>query len=378
MDKPIYLDYMATTPVDPRVAKKMQPYLTDVFGNAASFHFYGHQAKTAIENARSQVATLLNTDPKNIIWTSGATEANNLAIKGIMYFYQHQGNHIVTCKTEHKSVLDICKYLETQGFKVTYLTPKPDGLIDLYTLEQALRPETILASIMHVNNEIGVIQDIAAIGDLLRARGVLLHVDATQSVGKLPIDLQKLKVDLISFSGHKIYGPKGVGALYLRPKLHLVPQIHGGQQEQGIRSGTLATQQIVGMGEALHIASQEMSQEYKRLLRLHQSLWQELQNLDNVYLNGSLTQRIAGNLNISFSDIDGELLLAALQDLALSTAAACTKAVLEPSHVLKALDVPHNLALNTIRISLGRFTSAAEIDFTIKYIKNTVTKLRTK
>lgn len=377
MNKPIYLDYMATTPVDPRVAKKMQLYLTQdgIFGNAASSHFYGQQAKAANDNARDQIATLLNTNPKNIIWTSGATEANNLAIKGIMYFYQHQGNHIIICKTEHKSVLDTCKYLETQGFKVTYLTPKADGLIDLYTLEQALRPETILASIMHVNNEIGVIQDIAAIGDLLRTRGVLLHVDATQSVGKIPIDLQKLKIDLMSFSGHKIYGPKGIGALYLRPKLHLAPQIHGGEQEQGVRSGTLATHQIVGLGEALHLASQEMLQENQRLLALRQRLWQALQNLSNVYLNGSLTKRIAGNLNISFSDIDSELLLAALPALALSTAATCTK---EPSHVLKALDVPHDLVLNTIRISIGRFTSEAEIDFTARYITEIVTKLRTK
>ena len=380
MSKPIYLDYMATTPVDPRVAKKMQLYLTNdgIFGNSASLHFYGHQAKTAIEDARWQVANLINNDPKSIIWTSGATEANNLAIKGATYFYQHQGTHIVTCKTEHKSVLDSCKYLETQGFSVTYLTPKPDGLIDLHILEQALRPDTILVAIMHVNNEIGVIQDIAAIGELTHSRGILFHVDATQGIGKIPLDLQKLKIDLLAFSAHKIYGPKGIGALYIRqqPKLHLVPQIHGGEQEYGVRSGTLATQQIVGMGEALHIAAQEMITENDRLLALREHLWQEIKSLGNVYLNGSLTNRIAGNLNISFGDIDSELLLAALKDIAISSAAACTKAILEPSHVLKAIGVPNQLALNTIRISIGRFTNETEIDFTIKHIKEIVTKLR--
>lgn len=376
--KPIYLDYMATTPVDPRVAKKMLPYLTDnsSFGNSASTHFYGYQAKAAIEDARVQVATLVNSDPKSIVWTSGATEANNLALKGAACFYQRQGKHIITCKTEHKSVLDVCRYLETQGFSVTYLTPKPDGLIDLGTLEQAVRSDTILVSIMHVNNEIGVIQDIAAIGELTRAHGILFHVDATQSVGKIPIDLRQLKIDLMSFSAHKIYGPKGIGALYIKqqPKLHLVPQIHGSEQEQGLRSGTLATHQIVGMGEALQVANQEMASENQRLLVLREHLWQGIKNLGNVYLNGSSTNRIAGNLNISFDNISGELLLAALKDLALSSTATCNKA--QVSYVLKAIGVPDKLALNTLRISFGRFTTETEIEFVIKHVKKIVLKIR--
>ena len=378
MSKPIYLDYMATTPIDPRVAKKMLPYLIGdcTFGNSASQHSYGYQAKAAIEDARLQVAALINSDPKSIIWTSGATEANNLAIKGAACFYQRQGKHIVTCKTEHKSVLDTCKYLETIGFSVTYLTPKSDGLIDLQMLEQSLQPDTILVSIMHVNNEIGVIQDIAAIGELTRSRGILLHVDATQSVGKISIDLQKLKIDLMSFSAHKLYGPKGIGSLYIRqqPKLHLVPQIHGGKQEHGLRAGTLATHQIVGMGEALQIAQQEMAGENKYLLVLRERLWQEIKNLGNIYLNGSLTNRIAGNLNVSVGDIDGELLVAALKDLALSTASTC--ALGQQSYVLKAIGVQDKLALNTLRISIGRFTTEAEIDFAIKHIKEVVLKLR--
>jgi cysteine desulfurase len=378
MIKPIYLDYMATTPIDPKVAKKMQFYLTDnsVFGNSTSQHFYGFQANAAIEDARLQVATLINTTPESIVWTSGASEANNLAIKGSVYFYQRQGKHIVTCKTEHKSVLDSCKYLETQGFSVTYLTPKQDGLIDLQTLKQVLRPDTILVSIMHVNNEIGVIQDIAAISELTHSQGILFHVDATQSIGKIPIDLQKIKIDLMSFSAHKICGPKGIGALYIRqkPKLHLVPQIHGGEQEHGIRSGTLPTHQIVGMGEACNIANQEMVSENQRLLTLREHLWQELKSLGNIYLNGSLTNRVSGNLNISFEDIDGELLVAALKDVALSSSAACNKT--QTSHVLKAIGVPDKLAFNTIRISIGRFTTAAEIELVIKHIKKIVTKLR--
>lgn len=376
--RPVYLDYMATTPVDSRVAKKMLPYLTDdsSFGNSASKHFYGYQAKVAVEDARQQVATLINSDPKSIVWTSGATEANNLALKGAACFYARQGKHIITCKTEHKSVLDVCRYLETQGFSVTYLTPKPDGLIDLGTLEQAVRSDTILVSIMHVNNEIGVIQNIAAIGELTHAHGILFHVDATQSVGKIPIDLQQLKIDLMSFSAHKIYGPKGIGALYIRqqPKLHLVPQIHGGEQEHGLRSGTLATHQIVGMGEALHIAKQEMASENQRLLALRDRLWQGIKNLGSVYLNGSLTNRIAGNLNISFANISGELLLAALKDLALSSTAACNQ--MQGSYVLKAIGVPDKLALNTLRISIGRFTTEAEIETAIKHINKVVAKLR--
>lgn len=376
--KPIYLDYMATTPIDPRVAEKMQFYLTNelAFGNSASQHFYGYQAKAAIEDARLQVANLINGDPKGIVWTSGATEANNLAIKGATIFYQRQGKHIVTCKTEHKSVLDTCKYLETQGFRVTYLTPKSDGLIDLEILEQALQPDTILVSIMHVNNEIGIIQNISDISNLTRARGILFHVDATQSVGKIPIDLQQLKVDLMSFSAHKVYGPKGIGALYIRqqPRIHLAPQIHGGEQEGGIRSGTLATHQIIGMGKALEISAQEMIDENHRLLGLRMQLWQAIKSLGNVQINGSLTNRIAGNLNISFDDIDGELLLAALKDLALSAASTCNKG--QSSYVLKAIGVPNKLILNTLRISIGRFTTTTEIEFTAKHIKEVVNKLR--
>ncbi len=378
MSKPIYLDYMATTPVDPRVAKKMLHYLTDdcSFGNSASKHFYGYLAKMAIEDARQQVATLINSNPNSIVWTSGATEANNLAIKGAACFYQRQGKHIVTCKTEHKSVLDTCKYLETIGFSVTYLTPKTDGLIDLHTLKQALQADTILVSLMHVNNEIGVIQDIAAIGELTRSRGILLHVDAAQSVGKIPIDLEQLKIDLMSFSAHKIYGPKGIGALYIRqqPKLHLAPQIHGGQQEYGLRSGTLAPHQIVGMGEAMRIAQQEMMDENQRLLALRKHLWQEIKKLGNIRLNGSLTDRIAANLNVSVDDINGELLLAALKDLAISTATTCNLG--QPSYVLKAIGVQDKLAQNTLRISIGRFTTKIEIDFVIKHIKEVVLKLR--
>lgn len=371
---------MATTPVDPRVAKKMQLYLIGdcTFGNSASQHFYGYQAKDAIDNARLQVAALINSDPKSIIWTSGATEANNLAIKGAACFYKRQGKHIVTCKTEHKSVLDTCKYLETIGFSVTYITPKSDGLIDLCTLEQALLPDTILVSIMHVNNEIGTIQDIAAIGELTRKHGILFHVDATQSVGKIPIDLQKLKIDLMSFSAHKVYGPKGIGALYIRqqPKLHLVPQIHGGQQEYGYRSGTLATHQIVGMGEALKIAHLEMIDENQRLWELRERLWRGIKDLGNIYLNGSLTDRIASNLNISFDIGDSKILSTTLKKLALSTASTCNNG--QPSYVLKAIGVQDRIALNTLRISIGRFTTEAEIDFTIKNIKEVVLSLRLK
>lgn len=378
MSKPIYLDYMATTPIDPRVVNKMLPYLSNngVFGNAASQHFYGYQAKEAIDNARLQVATLINTSPISIVWTSGATEANNLAIKGAANFYQRQGKHIITCKTEHKSVLDACKYLETQGFNVTYLTPQADGLIALAALEQALRPDTILVSIMHVNNEIGVIQDIANIGKLIKNHGALFHVDATQSVGKIPIDLQQLKIDLMSFSAHKVYGPKGIGALYInqQPKLHLVPQIHGGEQEHNIRPGTLATHQIVGMGEALQIAAQEMQTEQLRLLALRDSLWQEIKSLGKVQVNGSAINSIANNLNISFDDIDGELLLAALKDLALSSGSTCNLG--HGSYVLKTIGLSNKLILNTLRISLGRFTTEKEIKFAAKHIKEVVIKLR--
>lgn len=372
---------MATTPIDPRIKKKMLPYLCsiddDFFGNPASNHYYGYQAKAALEEAREQVAALVNCDPKSIIWTSGATEANNLAIKGAASFYQRQGKHIVTCKTEHKSVIDTCKYLETQGFEVTYLIPEPDGLIDLNKLEKALRQDTILISIMHVNNEIGVIQNIKKIGKLTRSRGILFHVDAAQSAGKIPIDLKKLNVDLMSFSAHKIYGPKGIGALYIRtqPKLHLIAQIHGGEQENSFRSGTLATHQIVGMGEALKIAALEMQVEGERLLALRKKLWLEIKNLENIHINGSISNRIYNNLNISFDNIDSELLLASLKNIAISTAAACSKSTIEPSHVLQAIGVPRNLILNSIRISLGRFTTENDIDKAVEHINTVVTIL---
>ena len=378
MTKPIYLDYMATTPIDPRVAQKMIPYLNEFFGNPASKHYYGYQAQAAVEEARAQVAALVNCDPKSIIWTSGATEANNLALKGAAYFYSRQGKHIVTGKTEHKSVLDPCKYLATQGFDVTYLTPKPDGLINLEDLEKALRQDTILVSIQHVNSEIGVIQNIKNIGELTRSRGILFHVDAAQSAGKIPIDLQKLKIDLMSFSSHKIYGPKGAGALYVRshPKLHLTPQLHGGDQENNLRAGTLATHQIVGMGEAFYIAALEMQDEGKRLLALREKLWQGIKSLGNIYINGSSSNRIQGNLNVSFGDIDSELLLAALKDLAVSTTSACTRSSTTPSYVLQAIGVPKNLILSSIRFSIGRFTTETEINNAIKHINEVVAKLR--
>lgn len=380
MAKPIYLDYMATTPIDPRVVAKMLPYLSSIdnglFGNPASKHYYGYQAMGAVEEARAQVATLVNCDPKNIIWTSGATESNNLAIKGAAQFYQRQGKHIITCKTEHKAVLDPCKYLETMGFEVSYLTPEKDGLIDLNKLEQALRPDTILVSIMQVNNEIGVIQDIKNIGELTRKRGILFHVDAAQSNGKIPIDLQNLKVDLMSFSAHKIYGPKGIGALYIRPKLHLIPQIHGGEQENHLRAGTLATHQIVGMGEALHIAASEIKTEGKRLLMLRNKLWDGIKNLGDVYLNGSMENRIHNNLSVSFDNIDGELLLAALKDIAVSTTSACSSTITQPSHVLTAIGVPNQLIPSTIRFSIGRFTTELEINATVQHLNEVITKLR--
>lgn len=381
MRLPIYLDYMATTPVDPRVAAKMQDYLTidGVFGNAASQHIYGTQAQEAIEIARHQVATLINASPESIIWTSGATEANNLAIKGAANFYKRQGTHIVTLKTEHKAVLDPCKYLENNGFTVTYLTPQSDGLIDLAKLEEALRNDTILVSIMHANNEIGVIQNIAAIAALTRARGILLHVDAAQSAGKIPIDVQKMPVDLLSLSAHKVYGPKGIGALYIRqkPRLHLEPQMHGGDQEHKIRSGTLATHQIVGMGKAFELALQEMAAESERLLHLRQKFWQGIKDLGGLTINGAIEQRLPGNLNISFDDIPNEIMLTALKDLAVSTAAACHKAIFTPSYVLQALGVSAEAALNAIRFSFGRFTTEAEIDYAIAHINKVVTTLRT-
>lgn len=376
--KPIYLDYMATTPVDSRVIEKMLPYLLQEsgFGNPSSKHFYGYQAKDAIQTARAQVADLFNTEPNSIFWTSGATEANNLAIKGAALFYQRQGRHIITCQTEHKSVLDTCRYLATQGFDITYLQPNSDGLLDTKNIEQAIRKDTILISIMHVNNEIGVIQDIAKISEIAAKHGALFHVDAAQSAGKIPIDLKELKIDLLSISAHKIYGPKGIGALYVRqqPKLHLVPQMHGGEQQNGMRSGTLPVHQIVGMGEALYIAKQEILIDSERLLKLRNKLWDGIKNILGIQLNGSLNNRINNNLNISFTDIDGEILLAALANLALSSGSTCING--QSSYVLKALGVDHRTISNTLRISIGRFTTEEEIDFTINNICNIVDELQ--
>lgn len=382
MEKPIYLDYMATTPLDPRVKQKMVPYLDSIdsifFGNPISKHFYGYQAAAAVTEAREQIAALINCDPSELIFTSGATEANNLAIKGACNFYQRQGKHLITCATEHKSVIDTCKYLETQGFTISYLIPQSDGLIDLGELQHTLRRDTILVSIMHVNNEIGVIQNLKKISVLTRNHGTLFHVDAAQSVGKLPLNLKEIPIDLISLSAHKIYGPKGIGALYVRanPKLHLTPQLHGGEQENQLRAGTLATHQIVGMGEAYRLAALSMVEEGKRILYLREKLWDGIKNLGEVYLNGSLTHRLPGNLNVSFDQIDNGLLLPALKDLALSAASACLKSNQEPSYVLKALGVPERLILNSIRFSLGRFTTEQEIDLAVQHITEVVTKLR--
>jgi len=381
MKLPIYLDYSATTPVDPRVAEKMCAYLTPdgIFGNPASrSHAFGWAADEAVKQARAQVAGLINADPREIIWTSGATESDNLAIKGVAHFNRRKGKHIVTCKTEHKAVLDTCRQLEREGFEVTYLEPESNGLIDLAKLEAALRDDTILVSIMHVNNEIGVIQDIAAIGELTRERGIVFHVDAAQSAGKVPIDTQALKVDLMSFSAHKIYGPKGIGALYVRrkPRVRLEAQMHGGGHERGLRSGTLATHQIVGMGEAFHIAAEEMEEENRRIRRLRDRLWQGMQDMEEIYLNGDMEQRIAGNLNVSFNFIEGESLIMALKDIAVSSGSACTSASLEPSYVLRALGRSDELAHSSIRFTIGRFTTEEEIDYTVRLIRDKVAKLR--
>ena len=381
MKLPIYMDYSATTPVDPRVAEKMCSYLTQEgwFGNPASrSHAFGWDAEAAVEEARREVAALVNADPKEIVWTSGATESDNLAIKGVAHFYRKKGKHVVTCKTEHKAVLDTCRQLEREGFEVTYLDPEPNGLIDLRKLEAALRNDTILVSIMHVNNEIGVIQDIGAIGEITRERKILFHVDAAQSAGKVPIDLAQLKVDLMSFSAHKIYGPKGVGALYVRrkPRVRLEAQMHGGGHERGMRSGTLPTHQIVGMGEAFRIARQEMAAENERVLALRQRLWDGLQDMEQVFLNGDEERRVAGNLNVSFAFVEGESLIMALKDLAVSSGSACTSASLEPSYVLRALGREDELAHSSIRFTLGRFTTPEEVDYAVDKIRNQVGRLR--
>jgi len=375
------MDYSATTPVDPRVAEKMCRYLTPEgkFGNPASrSHSFGWEAEDAVGEARRHVAELVNADPKEIVWTSGATESDNLAIKGVAHFYRKRGRHIVTAKTEHKAVLDTCRHLEREGFEVTYLDPRPSGLIDLADLEAALRDDTILVSIMHVNNEIGVIQDIEGIGEMTRARKILFHVDAAQSVGKVPIDLKRMDIDLMSFSAHKIYGPKGIGALYVqrKPRVRLEAQMHGGGHERGMRSGTLATHQIVGMGEAFRIARAEMAAENEHVLALRRRLWDGLKDMEQVVLNGDRDRRVAGNLNLSFAFVEGESLIMALKDLAVSSGSACTSASLEPSYVLRALGREDELAHSSIRFSLGRFTTAEEVDFAVEKIREQVERLR--
>ena len=377
--RPVYLDYSATTPVDPRVVEKMVPWLYENFGNPASrSHAYGWDAEEAVEQARAEVAALINADPREIIWTSGATESDNLAIKGAAQFYASRGKHIITVKTEHKAVLDPCRDLERQGFKVTYLDVQDNGLLDIEAFKKALRPDTILASVMHVNNEIGVIQDIAAIGEICRDKGVIFHVDATQAAGKVEIDMQALKVDLASFSAHKVYGPKGIGALYVRrkPRVRLEAQMHGGGHERGFRSGTLATHQIVGMGEAFRLARLEMAAENERIRALRDRLYQGLSQIEEVYVNGDMTQRIPHNLNISFNYVEGESLIMAIKELAVSSGSACTSASLEPSYVLRALGRNDELAHSSIRFTLGRFTTEQEIDFAIKLVVDRVAKLR--
>ena len=376
---PIYLDYSATTPVDPRVAEKMIPYLTEQFGNPASrSHSFGWSAEKAVENAREEVAKLVNADPKEIVWTSGATESNNLAIKGAAHFYKGKGKHLITMKTEHKAVIDTMRELEREGYEVTYLDPQPDGLLDLEKFKAAIRPDTVLASIMLVNNEIGVIQDIAAIGEICREKGVIFHVDAAQATGKVVIDLAKLKVDLMSFSAHKTYGPKGMGALFVRrkPRIRLESQMHGGGHERGMRSGTLATHQIVGMGEAFRIAREEMATENERIRYLRDKLLKGLSDIEEVYVNGDMEQRVPHNLNISFNFVEGESLIMAIKDLAVSSGSACTSASLEPSYVLKALGRNDELAHSSIRFSIGRFTTEADIDYVISLLKNKIEKLR--
>ena len=376
---PIYLDYSATTPVDPRVAEVMIPHLCEHFGNPASrSHAYGWEAEAAVENARAEVAKLVICDPKEIVWSSGATESNNLAIKGAAHFYQTKGKHLITVKTEHKAVLDTCRELERHGFEVTYLTPLENGLLDLDAFLAAIRPDTILASVMLVNNEIGVVQDLAALGDICRSNGVIFHVDAAQATGKVEIDLAASKVDLMSFSAHKTYGPKGVGALYVRrkPRIRLEAQMHGGGQERGMRSGTLATHQIVGMGEAFRLARLEMASENARITALRDRLWAGLSEMAEVYVNGDLTQRVPHNLNVSFNFVEGESLIMAIKELAVSSGSACTSASLEPSYVLRALGRSDELAHSSIRFSIGRFTTEAEIDFAITLLKAKIGKLR--
>ncbi len=379
MKFPIYLDYSATTPVDPRVAQKMIPFLTEQFGNAASrSHAFGWEAEKAVEEARGHVAALLNADSKEIIWTSGATEGNNLAIKGAANFYKGKGKHIVTMKTEHKAVLDTVRELERQGFEATYLDPEQNGLLDLEKFRAALRPDTVLVSVMMVNNEIGVIQPIAEIGEICRSKGIIFHCDAVQAAGKIPIDLQKLKVDLLTVTAHKVYGPKGIGALYVRrkPRVRIEPQIHGGGHERGLRSGTLPTHQIVGMGEAFRIAKLEMAAESERIRALRDRLLAGFKDMEEVYVNGDLERRIPGNLNVSFNFVEGESLIMGIKEVAVSSGSACTSASLEPSYVLRALGRSDELAHSSIRFTIGRFTTEEEIDYAVKLLRAKIGKLR--
>ena len=381
MTAPTYMDYSATTPVDHRVAEKMAECLSieGTFGNPASrSHYYGWQAEAAVDKARKQVADLVGADPKEIVWTSGATESNNLALKGIAHFYKKRGNHIITLKTEHKAILDTCRQLEREGFEVTYMSPLPSGLLDIEELKATIREDTILASFMHVNNEIGVIQDLQVIGDICRERKVFFHVDASQSVGKLPINLTELPVDLMSFSAHKIYGPKGMGALYVsrKPRVRLEAQIHGGGHERGMRSGTLATHQIVGMGEAFAIAQEMMADEEVRTRRLRDRLYAGFSDMEEVKVNGDMEQRIGNNLNISFNYVEGESLMMAINGIAVSSGSACTSSSLEPSYVLRAIGLSDELSASSIRFSVGRFTTEEDVDAAITLVRQKVEKLR--
>jgi cysteine desulfurase len=379
MHLPIYLDYSATTPVDPRVVDRMVPWLGQNFGNPASrSHAYGWAAEQAVEEAREHVAALVGCDAKELVWTSGATESINLAVKGAAHFYKERGRHLVTVKTEHKATLDTMRELEREGFEVTYLDVRDDGLIDMDALKAALRPDTVLVSVMYVNNEIGTIQDIPAIGALCRSKGILFHVDSAQATGKVDIDLSALSVDLMSFSAHKTYGPKGVGALYVRrkPRVRIEAQIHGGGHERGMRSGTLPTHQIVGMGEAFRIAKAEMKIENERIRMLRDKLWRGLSAMEEVYVNGDMERRVPHNLNVSFNYVEGESLIMAIKDLAVSSGSACTSASLEPSYVLRALGRSDELAHSSIRFSVGRFTTEEEVDYAVKLLRDKVGKLR--
>jgi cysteine desulfurase len=379
MKKPIYLDYSATTPVDPRVAARMIPYLTEQFGNPASrSHAFGWTTEKAVEEAREEVAKLVNCDPRELVWTSGATEAINLALKGAAHFYKDRGKHLITVKTEHKATLDTMRELEREGFEVTYLDVLPNGLLELDAFKAALRPDTILVSVMYVNNEIGVIQDIAALGEICRAKGIIFHVDSAQATGKIPVDLATLKVDLMSFSAHKTYGPKGIGALFVRrkPRVRIEAQMHGGGHERGMRSGTLPTHQIVGMGEAFRLARLEMAKDNERIRMLRDRLWNGISEMEEVHLNGDMERRVPHNLNVSFNFVEGESLIMAIKDVAVSSGSACTSASLEPSYVLRALGRSDELAHSSIRFTVGRFTTEEEIDFAIELLKQKISKLR--